>query len=44
MYVVAYKGYNFDIPDIWELRVFEPYTVYELEKLNNDWSLYKLAK
>ena len=44
IYVLGRKDYNFDKPDIWELRTFLPYKVYEVKSVNDYWSLYKLIK
>ena len=44
IYVLARKDYNFNIPDIWEIRTFVPFNVIEVESINNIWALYKLVK
>ena len=44
IYVLGRKDYNFDKPDIWELRTFLPYKVNEVKSMNDYWSLYKLIK
>lgn len=44
LYVLAYLGYNFDKPDIWEVSVFGKPKEIKAIKLNDSWNVYKLTK
>ncbi|MBU1130502.1 glycosyltransferase family 39 protein, partial [Patescibacteria group bacterium] len=44
LYVISNKDYNFDKPEVWELKVVYPYKVLELISLNDDYAVYKLEK
>lgn len=44
IYVLANRDYDFNVPDIWELRTFLPYKVVLVDNVNNSWGVYKLTK
>jgi 4-amino-4-deoxy-L-arabinose transferase-like glycosyltransferase len=44
LFVLALKSYNFNDPDIWELRTFKPYNVNLIKEIGDGWGLYELSK
>ena len=44
LYVLAGRDYNFDKPDLWEIRSFLPYEVAKMSDIKGSYGLYKLTK
>jgi hypothetical protein len=44
IYVLVENGYDFEIPDVWELSSFAPYNYSTLATISNNYSVFKLTK